>query len=267
MKRVAFTIIYNGLHHLKHNDQWKFIVDNFDQWVIVEGAAKNGGSTAWCNDHPGMSHSTDGTREFVSDLCSKYDNVKFITNFGDSYWESKDAMVNCALTNLAESYKDEEFIFLWEIDADEQWSLDALEANEQALLKSGKNTGAVRWNHFVSHDLIAIGDWGGNLNTRLWIWAPGKQLFATHEPPIMQNSDAPIELPKPCNHFGYLFEKDVYFKSQYYGGHENIYEPWLKLQVDKERNSLSFPLHISFMFGRSGWIGKSNSHIIKYQES
>ena len=72
MKRVAFTIILNGLHHLKHNDYYKFMIDNFDLWVIAEGAVESRGSTSWCKKMPDNLHnngrSVDGTLEFLTEL-------------------------------------------------------------------------------------------------------------------------------------------------------------------------------------------------------
>ena len=71
MKRIAFTIILNGLHHLKHNDYYLFLINNFDYWIIVDGASNNNGSTTWCNNMLDKYHnngaSNDGTIEFIKD--------------------------------------------------------------------------------------------------------------------------------------------------------------------------------------------------------
>lgn len=260
MKRIAFTIIYNGQHHLTHDFYALRMVDMFDYWVVIEGAALNNGSTQWCNRLNVPANSTDGTIELMNELQSKHSNVKFIV--GDGKWNSKDEMVNRAL-DAAYEYIGDERCILWEIDADEQWQFDALVENEIHLMKSGCDCGAVRWNHFVSHDLVAIGDWGGNLNTRLWIWnEPKQQRFITHEPPNLSGAMQPIELPRKCNHYSYFFERDVKFKSEYYGGHQNVYANWFKLHLDGERKKLQFPLHISYLFGNDTYIGNTNSFIV-----
>ena len=75
MKRVAFTIILNGINHLKHKDYYKTMSTNFDYWFIVEGVSNPGGSTAWCNALDNSFHnnfiSNDGTSQFL-------DNLEFI---------------------------------------------------------------------------------------------------------------------------------------------------------------------------------------------
>lgn len=265
--RVAFTICYNALHHLKHNDFAKRMASMFHYWVIVEGAAENNGSTSWCHNHPGEANSTDGTIDYLNSLEREYQNVWVFRGLGK--WKSKDDMCNHAL-NMLSAELNGRSAFLWQVDADEQWTHEKLCANEFALSEANERgfatTGAVRWNHFVSHDLIAVGDWGGNLNTRLWIWNPS-QRFTSHEPPIMSDASDPIELPEKCNHYSYYFETDVNFKSKYYGGHEQVYRNWLRLQMTGERKRIKFPLHISYLFGRNVWIGQSNSHIVQLSKN
>jgi hypothetical protein len=236
------------------------MIEMFDYWVVVEGAAQNNGSTNWCNNLDVPANSTDGTIEFMNTIIENHDNVRFVV--GDGKWNSKDSMVNAALDEI-QKLVDNERCFVWEIDADEQWEFDALIENEIHLMKSGSNCGAVRWNHFVAHDLVAVGDWGGNLNTRLWIIdEPKTQRFISHEPPVLQGANTPIELPRKCNHYSYYFERDVHFKSLYYGGHQNIYANWFRLQMDGERKRLEFPLHISYLFGNDTYIGKTNAFIV-----
>ena len=73
--RVAFSIIFNGLHHLEHKDQYRQILDNCDKWVVVEGASRSNGSTQWCKEMPDEYHnngaSVDGTREFLEKLAEE----------------------------------------------------------------------------------------------------------------------------------------------------------------------------------------------------
>lgn len=259
MKRVAFTIVYNGLHHLKHDAFAERMSLMFDHWFIVEGAARNTGSTAWCKTHPGADNSTDGTIEYLIEFCKTHPNTELFIGLGK--WENKDVMCNHAL-KMIDAVVQEQHILV-EVDTDEQWTQDALDKNIDALILSASNVGGVRWNHFVSHDLIAVGDWGGNLNTRFWI-RNHRQKFTSHEPPVLNGQRAVFELPEKCNHYSYLFDSDVHFKSKWYGGHERIYDNWLKLQLTGERKQLSFPLHISYLFGNTSWIGRSNSHIIEF---
>ena len=73
--RIIFSIIFNGLHHLLHNDQFRFILNNCDKWIVVEGASQSNGSTKWCKQMPPEYHnngsSIDGTKEFLEELSQQ----------------------------------------------------------------------------------------------------------------------------------------------------------------------------------------------------
>jgi len=264
MKRIAYTIIYNGLHHLKHELYAERLCNALDHWIIIEGAAGNGGSTSWCNMLDRSYASKDGTREFIEDLSKKYPG-KVSYRFAQKFWAGKDDMVRAAVDALILAGHKE--CFLWEIDADEQWLPEQMERAEERLLRENAKTGTFLCDYYLSHDLLAVGQWGeGNLipYRRLWHWR-GEQ-FAKHEPPELEGGNGKtILIEERFKHFAFLFERDVYFKSQYYGGHEMIYHPWLKLQLEAERSKLEFPLHISFLFGKKGWIGESKTYIKKIE--
>ena len=257
--RIAFTIIFNGLHHLKHNDQYKFLSSHFDYWVVVEGASKSSGSTSWCKKIPANIHkngaSVDGTREFLDQLSSDCKNVIYIPSNG--FWESKDHQVNVAIEEIKKITKK---CFLWQVDIDEQWKAEDLGAAEEEILLFNYKVGSFRANCYIGKNLMAIGDWGECSTygyTRLWQWEGEK--FIAHEPPILDGlmgKDALLLSPR-FNHYNYYFEKDVLFKDQWYGGHEQIYDRW-KLINKLPRHM--FPLHISNLI--TGPWGKSSSSII-----
>lgn len=117
--RIAFSIILNGRHHLLHNNYYKFMVENFDYWVIAEGASMNQGSTKWCKTMPDkycdkFGSSTDGTVELLKEI-EKESNGKMKVIFPKRMWSSKDEQVNAATTVARELIKDDEN-FLWEVD-------------------------------------------------------------------------------------------------------------------------------------------------------
>ena len=97
--RIIFSIIFNGLHHLQHNNQSEFILNNCDKWVVVEGASKSTGSTSWCKTMPENLHtngaSIDGTRDFLECLAKTNDNLIYIPSNG--FWDSKDHQVNTSV--------------------------------------------------------------------------------------------------------------------------------------------------------------------------
>jgi hypothetical protein len=247
--RCAITIIYNGLHHLQHGNFVERMMSMFDRWIIVEGHARPGGSTYWCNNLKYQSaESTDGTREYLRTL-----GVDYIE--GKGFWESKDAQFQAGVDRLKEITSE---CTLWQVDADEWWTLEQLETNERALVG---NVGSVGFHHVVGRCedglLLAKGRWGGGFVNRVWRWK-GQDLEC-HEPATFKGQGEVQMLPEKFLHFSYYFEKDVSFKQKYYKGHEEVYKGWKKLQEYKRE---SFPIHIFRAFGRKNPIGRSNSRIV-----
>lgn len=260
--RVAFSILYNAVHHLRHRGYAEKVLSMVDKWFIVEGAAGNRGSTSWCKDFYRPIQSSDGTREFLSQLQAKYPEKVFIELSGKDIWPGKDQMVQHAIRMIIEQGITE--CFLWEIDSDEQWEAAQMFRAEKKMEERNAKTGTFYCDYYLAADLIAKGEWGegrGYAYRRLWRWA-GEQ-FASHEPPILQGGNGfEILIDERFKHYAYFFEKDVHFKSKYYGGHEMIYEPWMRLQLDGERKKLSFPLPISYIFGTNSHIGRTNTVIV-----
>lgn len=251
--RLAFTIVYNGLHHLKHKGFTDFMLSNFDLWVIVEGQAKNGGSTGWCNDIETPAQSDDGTVEFLQSIKAK--NKVFYTP-GVAF-ASKDHQVNKAIQFLQQmQYK---YGFLWQVDVDEHWTVEKLQAAERFAENSPHMAFSFEFNHYVKKlddgYVVARGDWGTAYVNRLWKWHG--QYFKTHEPAVLHGQKYAQAIPGILfDHYSYVFEKDVKHKSLYYGGHQFVYENWKRL------DSLEYPAHISALFGETP-IGRSNSYLHK----
>lgn len=230
--RVAFTIVLNGLHHLKHKDFCDFMVKNFDYWAIAEGASGNTGSTAWCNSMPADYHnngrSVDGTCEFLAELASQHPNV-LLTNH-EGLWNNKDHQVNTAVDLLRA--KTEFPAYLWEVDVDEHWTVEKLEKAERILTKNNYKHLRFWVNQFVGEGLISQGSWGeqGPWWYRLWNW--NGERFAKHEPPELEGGNGPGQLVSDIrfDHYSYYFEKDVAFKDKWYGGHQGVLERWKALK-------------------------------------
>lgn len=256
--RVAFTIIHNGLHHLKHLDQAQRILRDCDLWVVVEGAARSNGSTRWCKEFPPELHhngrSVDGTHEYLTELQKTVSNLVYVPS--DGFWDSKDAQVNRATEEVR---KRTASCWLWQIDADEHWTAESMTAAENELDASGEIAGAFAADCRVGKNLRAIGDWGECRTygyIRLWKWCG--QDFICHEPPLLQGAGKEAILLTPrFTHYNYYFERDVEFKDKWYGGHEGILERW---QLLNSLTNRSFPLHISNLI--TGNWGKTNSSIV-----
>lgn len=250
--RCAFTIVYEGLHHLQHKDFAQRMANMFDHWIVVEGYSLPYGSTSWCNKLNVPARSQDGTVEFMNQLCAEHNNVYFYSP--NKYYNGKDDQVNVAIDILRKISKS---CYLWEVDVDEHWALESLSVAE-ALADNSKAIGfSFPFNHYVGQGLIAKGEWGSGYNNRLWKWTG--QFFRSHEPAMLvgQRYVEPIKEVK-YDHYSYYFEKDVKFKSESYSGHENVYKNWSKVLVSE-----SYPVHISELFGKDTKIGKSNSFIDK----
>jgi hypothetical protein len=108
--------------------------------------------------------------------------------------------------------------------------------------------------------MVATGEWGSDYVNRLWNWSG--QPFRSHEPAMLmgQGQTQKIEGIK-FDHYSYVFDQDVKFKSRYYSGHESVYENWLKIQKEVKDGLLKLPCHISALFGDNSKYSKLNSYI------
>jgi hypothetical protein len=255
MKRVAFTIVFNGKNHLLHNGFIYKMPDMFDKWVIIDGLALTGGSTGWCKvpdkkfDNNGRS--TDGTVELVGQITSTHNNVKSIIPVKP--WESKDKMVNSAVSLLKA-----EKAYLWQIDVDEQWDATELANAEKMLEYINGDCGMFLCNYHIKNGLIAKGEWGEGKKQpyiRLWKW--GGQDFKTHEPPeLIGGNGKAILLPQRFEHYAYYFDSDVLFKQEYYPNCKNLTN-----KLDKINASKIFPVHVRHLI--DGYWGETDTWIYK----
>ena len=253
--RYALTIVYNAKHHLLHKDFSEKMLAMFDKWVIVEGFSRNGGSTAWCTSIRPNHTSTDGTIETCQDLASQNPTKVIFFSSGKGY-ASKDIQVNKAIELL----KGSEPGWLWQVDADEQWTLEDLQGAEEMLEKDLTIAGAFQFNHYLCKDvngkqLVGKGAWGDGYSTRLWWWEGQK--FKTHEPPVMEGQKTVKYLPQRHEHYSYCFEQDVAFKSKYYKGYRQVIHNWRALQ----KRRLTYPISAKYLLGSGTGVDISNSYI------
>ena len=244
--RIGFTIIFNGLHHLQHNNYVNYLLNEvLDYWIIVEGASGSEGSTKWCKGDNSEFHkngsSIDGTAQFLIQLQQKNPNLILVFPKNGKSWNSKDEMVNEAIKEIK---KITHSCILWEIDVDEQWNLQDIIENENYLKDNNAKTGLAKFNQYVGKNLIAVGpNWGGNTMARLWNWKG--ETFEKHEPPTLVGGNGKeIILPKIYQHYSYYFPQDVEFKSKWYYNDINIFNNWKKLQNEKV-----FPQQLEYFMG------------------
>lgn len=282
MLRIGFTIILNGMHHLRRNRWAQCLVGMLDLWVIAEGASLSKGSTRWCKDMPekyydANGHSVDGTWEYIQALERMFDNVVVANNRLSSgpykdvdvrFWRSKDAQVNACIDVINSQlihHKKNPPLFLWQLDADEEWSLDSIEDAERALIQEGGDTGMFLCNYRVGENLEARGEWGEGLKLpyrRLWKWNGNG--FLTHEPPVLYGGNGgEIFLPQRFTHHAYVDEQDVAFKDKWYSGHEGILERWKMLQEEEQDKPIGTTWPISRLLPPDSYWGKTETKIVK----
>jgi len=255
--RIAFTILLNGINHLTHNEYYQTLLDIFDYWVVVEGVARNSGSTSWCCELKDTFHnnylSNDGTTEFLDKLKNTTEKLIVVRN-DKGYWESKDEQVNAAISEIK---KITNKCKLWQIDIDEQWTKEQIITAETELDNNNGKTGCFLCNCFVGKEQVVIGDWGeGRLEPyrRLWNWSGAD--FLSHEPPKLADGNNPRYLLTPkFNHYSYYFEEDVKFKEAYYGSYSGLYDRWLTIQSNKGS------LPIRALLGDKIWWSNTNTCI------
>jgi len=279
--RIGFSIILNGLHHLKHNDYAEYLANNLDLWIIAEGACLNQGSTKWCKAMPERYHdvngsSVDGTWSYIIQLSDYYHNVvianeninslKFKEETG-TFWNSKDSQVNACIETLKHmnfNWKIDP-IYLWQIDCDEQWDLNNMKKAEEKLLKSNCRVGMFHCNYWVGSNLQVKGEWGEGLKLpyrRLWLWEG--EYFKTHEPPLLGDGFmSEVLLPQRFEHYAYYFEKDVRFKNDWYSGHEGILQRWKQLNNKAKLQSIGVIGNIDLLLYKDSYWGKTKTRIHK----
>jgi hypothetical protein len=266
--RVGFTIALNAVHHFRNNDYAKKLAEMLDYWVVIEGAAGSSGSTEWCKEMPDEFHfqggSIDGTAPYIQELAEKFPNVILGQYVG--MWDNKDRMVNRALRFLRSiieeehggDYKD---VYLWQIDADEQWTSFDMGAAESYLLEYNCDVGEFYCNYFIGEHLQAVGEWGEGKKVpyrRLWRWKG--QDFESHEPPQLKDDKSTRLLcPQRFDHYAYYFPQDVKFKDAWYSGHEGIYDRWVDLN---KRDESEFPCGIDQLI--TGPWGRTDTQIIYF---
>ncbi|MCC5601515.1 FkbM family methyltransferase [Nostoc favosum] len=249
-----FTIVLNGQPFIRYH------IEIFKQlpfkwhWHIVEGVAELKHDTGWSlklggyiNDeihHNG--HSNDSTTEYLDELTQQYpDNITVYHKPDGVFWDGKREMVNEPLLNINEE------CLLWQIDADELWTVEHISTARQMFIDNPEKTAAFYWCWYFVGEKIIIStrncyaqnprqEW-----LRTWRYKPGLMWIA-HEPPRLEeplpngqwrdvaavNPFLHQETEKHglvFQHFAYVTPEQLRFKEQYYG-YSNAVSQWKALQ-------------------------------------
>ena len=249
-----FTIVLNGEPFIRYH------IDIFNQlpfpwhWHIIEGVADLKHDTAWVLAHGGhiveeihdKGYSNDGTTEYLDELAQQYpEQVTIYRKPEGVFWDGKREMVNAPLANIQEE------CLLWQVDADELWTVEQICTARQMFIDNPGKTAAFYWCwYFVGENLLISTrncyaqnpqqEW-----LRTWRYKPGA-IWASHSPPCLVEPLANgkwIDLAQvnPLSHeetekeglvfqhFAYATPTQLKFKEQYYG-YQNAVAKWKALQ-------------------------------------
>lgn len=262
-----FTIVLNGEPFIRyHIDVFKQLPFRW-HWHIVEGVADLKHDTGWSLGLGGhitdeihrQGRSNDGTTEYLDELARLYpDNVKVYRKPEGVFWDGKREMVNAPLANINEE------CLLWQVDADELWTIEQIFKAHKMFIDNPDKTAAFYWCwYFVGENLVISTrncyaqnpqqEW-----LRTWRYKPGL-VWVAHEPPklaeLLPNGEwRDLALVNPFlheeteklnlifQHFAYVTPKQLLFKEQYYG-YKKAVSQWMKLQT-----RTYFPVRLSKYF-------------------
>jgi glycosyltransferase involved in cell wall biosynthesis len=249
-----FTIVLNGQPFIRYH------IEIFKQlpfkwhWHIVEGVAELKHDTEWSLKLGGYindeihdnGRSNDSTTEYLDELAQQYpDNITVYRKPDGMFWDGKREMVNEPLLNINEE------CLLWQIDADELWTVEHILTARQMFIDNPDKTAAFYWCWYFVGERIIIStrncyaqnprqEW-----LRTWRYKPGA-VWVAHEPPRLEEPlpngqwrDVAAVNPflhqqtekygLVFQHFAYVTPEQLRFKEQYYG-YSNAVSQWKVLQ-------------------------------------
>jgi len=252
------TIVLNGEPFIRYH------IEVFKQlplkwhWHIVEGVAELKHDTAWSFQLGGRitdeihrnGYSYDGTTEYLDELAQQYpENITVYRKPKGVFWNGKREMVNEPLFNINEE------CLLWQVDADELWTVQQICTARQMFIDNPEKTAAFYWCwYFVGENLVISTrncyaqnpqqEW-----LRTWRYKPGA-VWVAHEPPKLAEPlpngqwrdvaavnpflhEETEQLGLIFQHFAYVTQGQLRFKEQYYG-YTNAVSQWTELQTQTQ---------------------------------
>jgi glycosyltransferase involved in cell wall biosynthesis len=259
-----FTIVLNGEPFIRYHEEVFRRLTVHWHWHIVEGVASLKHDTAWSVASGGhipdsvhdRGRSNDGTSAYLDDLARRYpENVTIYRKPLDKFWDGKREMVNAPLPHINEP------CLLWQVDNDELWTVEQIQAVHDLFTRNPARTAAYYWCwYYVGPDKIISTRYNYAQNPkqewlRTWRYAPGAT-WAAHEPPMLVAAEArdpakavDIAMIAPFtqdemeeagavfHHFAYATESQLIFKELYYG-YRDARAQWRALQAHKGSGAL-----------------------------
>jgi hypothetical protein len=234
MKKIAFTIVLNGMPFIKK--QAEIIPQAFDEWHIIEGATLPTSDTAWCQNidqrfYSDKKLSIDGTTEFLDSIT---DNKKIFVHRKNDFWNGKTEMCNVVNDKM-------EDCILMQFDVDEIWNPKTLqEITDYALNNDGFHGMLFRCNYFVGPNLKIISDdtYGNKADEWCRLWKiKDKTSWRTHEPPRIHgltnflSKNFTSQKGWNFDHYAYVLESQLEFKENFYR-YNGALNQWKNLQMN-----------------------------------
>jgi ADP-heptose:LPS heptosyltransferase len=262
-----FTIVLNGEPFIRHHIEVLKELPFPWHWHVVEGVAALHHDTAWSRAQGGTISpqfhkdglSVDGTRAYLDALARSFpQTISLYRKPAGTFWDGKIEIVRAPLVRLTEP------CLLWQIDADELWTVEQICAVRDLFRDCPKKTAAYFYCHyFVGENLVTTTrNTYGNQSSyewlRVWRYRPGFQ-WLTHEPPRLCQQTAAgkwmdVAAINPIlhaetegknlifHHYAYATRDQVRFKESYYG-YGGAVAYWEKLQ-----SAEAFPLYLGDFF-------------------
>ena len=259
-----FTIVLNGEPFIRYHERVFQRLTVPWHWHIVEGVAALRHDTAWSvalgGQIPDSLHdrglSNDGTAEYLDDLAKRFpENITIYRKRRGELWDGKKEMVNAPLRNISEA------CLLWQVDSDELWTVEQIQAVHDLFMRHPAKTAAYYWCwYFVGPAKIISTRYNYAQDPRqewlrTWRYAPGA-VWAAHEPPILVAAEGKADIAKldafthdvmeqagvVFQHFAYATEPQLTFKEAYYG-YKDALSRWRRLQAHAGSGALKDFFH------------------------
>ena len=188
-----FTIVLNGEPFIRYHETMLAKLPFRWHWHVVEGVAALRHDTAWSTATGGRvtddihrdGRSNDGTSEYLDDLARRFPGqVTIHRKPPGEFWDGKKEMVNAPLPAI-----DEECL-LWQMDADELWTVDQVAEMRRLFIAQPERGAAYYWCwYFVGPGQVISTRFNYAQNPgqewlRTWRFRPGDH-WAAHEPPTL----------------------------------------------------------------------------------
>lgn len=238
-----FTIVLNGEPFIRYHETMLAQLPFRWHWHVIEGVAALRHDTAWSTAQGGRvtdaihrdGRSNDGTSEYLDELARRFpDQVTLYRKPPGTFWDGKKEMVNAPLANIQEP------CLLWQVDADELWTVDQVAQMRRSFIEDPARGAAHYWCwYFVGPDKVVSTRYNYGANPayewyRTWRFQPGDH-WAAHEPPTLvrprPEGGEPVDIATLApfthdetealgavfQHFAYVTEGQLGFKESYYG--------------------------------------------------